>query len=60
MPRDRLSRRVRVLVAALPRASNVAMMAERFGAENGRIARIILVSTARAFLTFSAAVALLL
>jgi len=41
-----------VLVAALPSASNVAMLAERFGADNGRIARIILWSTAAAFLTF--------
>jgi malonate transporter len=47
------------LVAALPSASNVAMLSERFGADSGRIARIILVSTAAAFLTFSAAVALL-
>jgi len=43
----------------LPSASNVAMLSERFGADNGRIARIILVSTAAAFLTFSGAVALL-
>jgi malonate transporter len=48
-----------VLVAALPSASNVAMLAERYGADGGRIARIILVSTAAAFATFSAAVALL-
>jgi len=47
------------LVAALPSASNVSVLAERVGADNGRIARIILVSTALAFLTFSAAVALL-
>ena len=40
-------------------ASNVAMLSERFGADNGRIARIILVSTAAAFLTFSGVVALL-
>ena len=33
--------------------------AERFGANNGRIARIILLSTAAAFLSFSATVALL-
>jgi predicted permease len=45
-----------VLVAALPSASNVSMLAERFGADNGRIARIILVSTAFAFLTFSGVV----
>jgi len=48
-----------VLVAALPSASNVSMLAERVGADNGRIARIILVTTALAFLTFSGAVALL-
>ena len=50
---------VMVLVAALPSASNVALLAERFGADNGRIARIILLSTVLAFFTFSAAVALL-
>ena len=46
-----------VLLAALPSASNVSLLAERYGADNGRIARIILVSTALSFLTFSAAVA---
>ena len=50
---------VMVLVAALPSASNVSLLAERFGADTGRIARIILVSTALAFLTFSGAVALM-
>jgi len=50
---------VMVLVAALPSASNVSVLAERLGADNGRIARIILVTTALAFLTFSAAVTLL-
>jgi predicted permease len=50
---------VLVLVAALPSASNVSLLAERFGANNGRVARIILVSTALAFLSFSGAVALL-
>lgn len=48
-----------VLAAALPSASNVSLLAERFGANNGRIARIILWSTAAAFFSFSAAVALL-
>ena len=48
-----------VLVAALPSASNVSLLAEKFGANNGRIARIILVSTVLAFFSFSAAVALL-
>jgi predicted permease len=50
---------VMVLVAALPSASNVALLAERFGADTGRIARIILLTTAAAFVTFSAAVALM-
>ena len=44
-----------VLAAALPSASNVSLLAERYGADNGRIARIILLSTAAAFLTFSLA-----
>ncbi|MBT9507723.1 AEC family transporter [Rhodoferax sp.] len=59
MPLDRFALTVLVLVAALPSASNVSLLAERFGADNGRIARIILVSTAAAFLTFSLAVRLL-
>jgi hypothetical protein len=58
VPLDTFSLKVMVLVAALPSASNVAMLAERFGADSGRIARIILLSTALAFLTFSGAVAL--
>ncbi|MDR3003697.1 MAG: AEC family transporter [Acidovorax sp.] len=45
-----------VLVAALPSASNVSLLSERFGAHGGRVARIILVSTALAFVTFSGAV----
>ncbi|SDY54044.1 hypothetical protein SAMN05518669_11353 [Variovorax sp. YR634] len=48
-----------VLVAALPSASNVSMLAERFGADNGRIARIILWTTAIAFLSFPLAVSVL-
>ncbi|MDR7376531.1 putative permease [Rhodoferax ferrireducens] len=56
VPLDPFAFQVLVLVAALPSASNVALLAERFGADNGRIARIILVTTAAAFLTFSAAV----
>jgi predicted permease len=51
---------VATLVAALPSASNVALLAERFGANTGRIARIILWSTALAFLSFSAALLWLL
>jgi predicted permease len=50
---------VMVLVAALPSASNVALLAERFAADTGRIARIILLTTAAAFITFSAAVAVM-
>ena len=46
---------VLTLTAALPSASNVSVLAERYGADNGRIARIILVSTALAFVTFTAA-----
>jgi malonate transporter and related proteins len=41
------------LVAALPSASNVSLLAERFGADNGRVARIIMVSTVAAFASFS-------
>ncbi len=59
VPLSKYALMVIVLVAALPSASNVALLAERFGADNGRIARIILVSTAAAFFTFSGAVALL-
>lgn len=43
-----------VLAAALPSAGNVVLLAERFGADNGRIARIILLSTVLAFFSFSA------
>ena len=44
---------VLVLAAALPSASNVSLLAERYGADNGRIARIILASTVLAFGSFS-------
>ena len=59
VPLERFTLTVMVLVAALPSASNVSLLAEKYGANNGRIARIILVSTAAAFVTFSAAVSLL-
>ena len=59
LPLNRFALHVMVLVAALPSASNVAVLSERFGADTGRIARIIMLTTAAAFLTFSAAVALL-
>jgi malonate transporter and related proteins len=44
---------VLTLTAALPSASNVSLLAERYGADNGRIARIIMASTVLAFVTFS-------
>ena len=56
---ERFTLVVVVLVAALPSASNVALLTERFGADTGRIAKIILLSTVAAFFTFSGAVALL-
>ncbi len=48
-----------ILVAALPSASNVSMLAERFGADSGRIASSIMVSTVLSFFTFSGMVWLL-
>ena len=42
------------LTAALPSASNAALLAERFGADNGRITRIIMASTILAVASFSA------
>jgi predicted permease len=59
LPLDPFALTVMVLVAALPSASNVVLLAEKFGADTGRIARIILVSTALAFFTFSGAATLL-
>ena len=44
---------VLTLAAALPSASNVSLLAERYGADNGRVARIILASTVLAFISFS-------
>jgi predicted permease len=41
------------LTAALPSASNVAMLAERYGADNGRVTRIIMSSTVIAFVSFT-------
>jgi malonate transporter and related proteins len=40
-------------VAALPSAGNVAMLTERYGADNGRVARIIMASTVLAFVSFT-------
>lgn len=44
---------VLVLAAALPSASNVSLLTERYGADNGRVAKIIMASTALAFVSFS-------
>ncbi|MFM2121023.1 MAG: hypothetical protein RL722_2491 [Pseudomonadota bacterium] len=44
---------VLVLAAALPSASNVAVLAERYRADSGRIARIVMGTTAFSFLSFS-------
>lgn len=56
VPLDAFTLKVLVLTAALPSASNVSLLAERFGADNGRVARIILVSTTAAFFSFAAIV----
>ncbi len=53
-PLDTFTLAVIVLVAALPSASNVSILAERYGADNGRIARIIMASTVLAFASFTA------
>ncbi len=44
---------VLVLTAALPSASNVTILAERYGADSGRVTRIIMASTVLAFFSFS-------
>ncbi len=59
LPLDPFAFTVLVLIAALPSASNVALLSERFEADTGRIARIILLTTAVSFLTFSLAVDLM-
>jgi predicted permease len=59
VPLDDFSLTVLVLVGALPSASNVPMLAERFGGNTARVASVTLVTTAAAFVSFSAAVALL-
>ena len=45
---------VLTLAAALPSASNVSLLTERYGADSGRVVRIILASTVGAFASFSA------
>lgn len=59
-PLDWFSLSVLVLVAALPSASNVPILAERFSASTARVAYIVLISTALSFITFSIIVAALL
>jgi predicted permease len=59
MPLAPFGLKVLVLLAALPSASNVVLLAERYGADSGRIARIVMLTTASAFFTFSGAVALM-
>lgn len=56
-PVDPTALNMLALVAALPAASSIPMLAERYGADTGRIARIVMISTALSFLTFSAGVA---
>lgn len=48
-----------VLLGALPSASNVTLLAERFGADAGRIAKIVLITTTLAFFSFPAFVSVL-
>ena len=52
-PVSRFGLMVLTLVAALPSASNVSVLAERYGADNGRVTRIIMASTVLAFASFS-------
>ena len=52
-PLSGLQLTVLTLTAALPCASNVSLLAERYGADNGRIARIIMSSTLIAFVSFT-------
>ena len=59
VPLDPFAALVLTLMAALPSASNVTMLAERFGADARRIARIVLLSTTLAFVTFTSVVAVL-
>ncbi|MFN5189646.1 MAG: hypothetical protein ACK5RJ_05040 [Burkholderiales bacterium] len=54
---DKSSLTVLVPLAALPSADHASLLAERFGADTGRIARIISVSTAAALFTFAGVVA---
>jgi len=53
---DPFALKVMVLNAALPSASNVVMLTQRYGADSERVAKIILCTTAIAFLSFSSLV----
>jgi malonate transporter and related proteins len=53
VPLSKFQLTVLTLAAALPSASNVSLLAERYGADNGRIARIIMASTVLAFGSFA-------
>jgi len=57
LPLDVAVLHVLALVAALPSASNVSLLTERYGADSARVARIIMVSTALAFASFAGFVA---
>ncbi len=59
LPLDPFALMVLVLAAALPSASNVPIVAERFHADAARVGRAVLFTTAGAFATFSCAVAIL-
>ena len=53
---DPFALKIMVLNAALPSASNVVMLTQRYGADSERVAKIILCTTAIAFLSFSSLV----
>ncbi len=53
VPLEPFTLKVIVLAAALPSASSVSLLAERYGADNGRITRIIISSTVLAFVSFT-------
>jgi malonate transporter and related proteins len=50
---DPFAVKVVVLVAALPSASNVVILAERFNANSERVAHVVLISTSLAFVSFA-------
>jgi predicted permease len=55
-PLDPFGAMVLVLIAALPSASNVPILAERFSANAGRLALVVMGSTVLAFCTFTGVV----